>query len=174
MDSPADRRARMEVRVFASRPAPTGSIKALRADLEAMLIAEGLCPREARTMVETWRDSWFEEGTRVFYIIPKAAIDQRLPLSISPTPAGAARAFVRRLELVTREMKKDVEHAIVENNLDELNRYGRFLGSIVLQISERPSIVEIPLGLAAPSEPSPCRIRRPPRVSRLKRRPLRT
>jgi hypothetical protein len=27
-----------------------------------MLTAEGLYPREAKAMVETWRDSWFEEA----------------------------------------------------------------------------------------------------------------
>src|SRR4030095_7533466 len=49
-----------------------GTIVQLRVDLEAMLTAEGLYAREANAMVETWRDSWFEEGARIFYIIPKA------------------------------------------------------------------------------------------------------
>ena len=35
-------------------------------------------------MIETWRDSWFEEGLRVFYIVPRARVDFDLPLSISP------------------------------------------------------------------------------------------
>jgi hypothetical protein len=120
------------------RPALTGSVDALRTELAAMLAAEGLYPREARAMVETWRDSWFEEGTRIFYLIPKAAIDARLPLDISPSPASVARVFVGRLELITPEMKDDVERALMANDLDALSRHGRFLDAIVAQIAERP------------------------------------
>ena len=45
--------------------APTldGTLDGLRAELERMLIGAGLFPKEALAMVETWRDSWFEEGT---------------------------------------------------------------------------------------------------------------
>ena len=123
-----------------ARPALTGSVDDLGADLEAMLVGEGLYPREARAMVETWRDSWFEDGLRIFYLIAEEAIDRRLPLSISPMPADVARVFVGRLELITSEMKDDVERAIVQNDLDALNAYGRFLDSIVLQIAGRPSL----------------------------------
>jgi hypothetical protein len=123
-----------------SRKKLTGTVDALRADLVSMLTAEGLYPREARAMVETWRDSWFEEGTRIIYIIPKSAVDERLPLTITPPPAGVARVFVGRLELITPEMKDDVERAIVTNDLDALNRYGRFLNSVIMQIKDRPSI----------------------------------
>ena len=35
-------------------------------------------------MVETWRDSWFEEGSRLIYIVPSRAIDAILPLQIEP------------------------------------------------------------------------------------------
>ena len=42
-------------------------------------------------MVETWRDSWFEEA-RVFYLAPPASVDGILPLSVSPAPAAVSRA----------------------------------------------------------------------------------
>lgn len=126
-----------------------GNINALRTDLEAMLTKEGLYPREAKAMVETWRDSWFEEGTRIFYIIPKAAVEDRLPLAISPAPADVARVFVGRLELITPEMKDDVERALVTNDLDALNGFGRFLDSIVLQMGDRPWIAENPTRVAS-------------------------
>jgi hypothetical protein len=134
--------------VTLSRPAPTGSLGALRAELEAMLVGEGLYPREARAMVETWRDSWFEEGMRIFYVVPRAAIDARLPLSISPAPAEVARAFVGRLEVITPEMKDEVERAISRNDLDALNLYGRFLDSIVAQIADRPALSSNPTRVA--------------------------
>jgi hypothetical protein len=126
--------------VTLSRPSLNGSVDALRRELEAMLTAEGLYPREAKAMVETWRDSWFEDGTRLFYLVPKSAVDARLPLSVSPTPSEVARVFVGRLELITPEMKDDVERAIVKNDLDALNRYGRFLTPIAQQIADRPSM----------------------------------
>src|SRR5204863_402977 len=51
-------------------PALTGNFESLRKELEAVLVSQGLYAKEASAMVETWRDSWFEEGTRVFYIVP--------------------------------------------------------------------------------------------------------
>ncbi len=130
-------------RVTLSRPR-AGSVDALRTNLETMLTASGLYPREAKAMVETWRDSWFEEGTRIFYVIPKAVVDERLPLTISPAPAEISRVFVGRLELITPDIKDDVERAIVNNDLDTLSSYGRFLDSIVLQLGDRPAITKYP------------------------------
>jgi hypothetical protein len=62
-------------------------------------MAHGLFPREAKAMVETWRDSWFGEGTRLFYIVSRNAIDSILPLEIDPIPVDVVRVFVGRLEL---------------------------------------------------------------------------
>ena len=50
-------------------PSLDGSLPELRHDLENALVAQGLFPREAHAMVETWRDSWFEEGSRLIYIV---------------------------------------------------------------------------------------------------------
>jgi hypothetical protein len=136
-------------RVTLSRPSLDGSLAALRGDLEAMLIAQGLYPREAKAMVETWRDSWFEEGTRIFYLLPKAIVDARLPLTISPAPSDISRVFVGRLELITPEMRDDVERAIVGNDLDALNRYGRFLDTVAQQIVDRPSMSANPARLSS-------------------------
>jgi len=68
---------------------------------EQILIAEGLFPDEAHAMVETWRDSWFEEGSRVFYIFPRVLLDATLPLSIEPQPTKTVRVFVGRINLHT-------------------------------------------------------------------------
>jgi hypothetical protein len=45
-------------------------------------------------------------------------------------------------------MKDDVERAIVTNDLDALNRYGRFLDTVAQQIVDRPSISANPARLA--------------------------
>jgi len=42
-------------------------------------------------MVETWRDSWFEEGSRLIYILPSPAVDAILPLQIEPAPEQTAQ-----------------------------------------------------------------------------------
>src|SRR5687768_5091184 len=70
------------------------SVADIRRDLERMLVKAGLYEREARAMVESWRDSWFEEGTRVFYIVPPRAVDAILPLKVDPAPARVDRVFV--------------------------------------------------------------------------------
>jgi hypothetical protein len=96
-------------------------------ELEMMLLANGLYPEEATAMIESWRDSWFEEGTRLFYIVPPPAIDTILPLEIDPTPAGIARVFVGRMELVTPATKEIVTDALLSNQPTTLRAYARFL-----------------------------------------------
>jgi hypothetical protein len=58
--------------------------------------------REARAMVETWRDTWFAPGTRLFYLVPRAMVDRVLPLDIDPQPLDVTRVFVGRIELSAR------------------------------------------------------------------------
>jgi hypothetical protein len=115
-------------------PSLDGSLADLRHDLEAALIAQGLFPKEAHAMVETWRDSWFEEGSRVFYIVPTHAVDAILPLNIEPAPQQIARAFVGRIELITPATIQSVEQAIANEDRATLARYDRFLGPILARI----------------------------------------
>ena len=85
-------------------------------------------------MVETWKDSWFEEGARLIYIVPSPSIDTILPLEITPRPSQTARVFVGRIELVTPETVLSVERAISNNDRITVDRYGRFLDPIVKRI----------------------------------------
>ena len=93
-------------------PSLDGSFSQLRHELETALVTQGLFPKEAQAMVETWRDSWFEEGSRLIYIVPSRAIDAILPLQVDPAPSQTARVFVGRIELITSETKRLVEQAI--------------------------------------------------------------
>jgi len=86
-------------------------------------------------MVETWRDSWFEEGSRLIYIVPSRTIDAVLPLQVEPVPSQTARVFVGRIELVTAETKLAVEEAIAKGDWSTINRYERFLDPILKRIS---------------------------------------
>jgi len=78
-------------------------------------------------MIETWRDTWFEEGSRLFYIVPSSHVDSILPLSITPAPAQVVRAFVGRIELVTPATERSIEAALAAHDGAALRKYGRFL-----------------------------------------------
>jgi hypothetical protein len=108
-------------------PAVSGTLDSLRSDLEDILVAQGLYRDEARAMLETWGDSWFEEGSRLIYIVPGAYVDSILPLSIRPAPAKLARVFVGRIELITPATEKSIEAAIASRDSITLRKYGRFL-----------------------------------------------
>jgi hypothetical protein len=108
-------------------PSVTGTFDSLRGDLEDLLVNQGLFRDEARAMVETWRDSWFEEGTRLFYIVPTSYVNSILPLTIKPEPAQVVRAFVGRIELVTPATEKSIEAALAARDGAALRKYGRFL-----------------------------------------------
>jgi hypothetical protein len=105
--------------------------------LEDLLVNHGLYRKEAAAMVNTWRDSWFEEGTRVFYLMPQARVDEILPLAIGPAPTSVVRVFVGRLELVTPAAMQDVEQALMANNTQALRKYGRFLQPIADRLLAR-------------------------------------
>jgi len=126
--------------VTLDRPTLDGSLPQLEYDLENALVAQGLFPKEAQAMVETWRDSWFEEGSRLIYIVPARAIDAFLPLQVQPIPVQTARVFVGRIELITLETKRSVEEAIAKRDWSAIERYRRFLDPILQSISaENPA-----------------------------------
>jgi hypothetical protein len=112
-------------------PELTGSIDDLARELEGMLVAQGLYQDEAHAMVETWRGSWFEEGSRLLYVVPASFVNTVLPLSIQPAPAQTVRAFVGRLELVTSATEKAVVTAFAAHDTTTLEKYSRFLEPIL-------------------------------------------
>ncbi len=78
----------------------------LAVEMAAALTRAGLYPREARAMVNTWKDSWFQEdGVRVLYLLPRAWTDQTLPLTMTPEPAELVRIMVGRAEVLTPGME---------------------------------------------------------------------
>jgi hypothetical protein len=136
-----------------TRPTLGRSVDSLNCELEEILAAEGLFEKEARAMVKTWQDSWFEEGLRVFYIIPRRAIDAILPITIKPIPDELSRVFVGRSEIITPEIEREIQDAAqqfcegpVEKRAAAINtvrRYGRFAEPILREIMTRennPSI----------------------------------
>jgi hypothetical protein len=112
-------------------PPLTASRDSMLKDLEGLLVSQGLYVDEARAMIATWRNSWFEEGSRLLYILPTQSVNAVLPLAIQPTPSAAVRVFVGRLELVTPTTQKAVEQAFAAGDQQTLNRYRRFLEPIL-------------------------------------------
>ncbi len=84
-------------------------------------------------------DSWFEEGSRLFYLVPKHFVDTILPLSINPAPSQTIRVFVGRMEIVSPATQKEVQAAIKANDQAALEKYGRFLEPIMAVIEAKKS-----------------------------------
>jgi hypothetical protein len=131
------------------RPALTATPQDVRKAMVALLLETGLFEKEALAMVKTWDDSWFTEGVRVFYVVPRAKTDELLPLTISPAPKKLVRTIVGRLELLTPEqlaaMRRDVQ-AIAPNAdpsalVEKLEaKHGRFTSPLLERI--QPTLSE--------------------------------
>jgi hypothetical protein len=131
----------MKDAVTADPPALDSNFAQLRYDLETALVAQGLYPKEAQAMVETWKDSWFEEGSRLIYVVPSHVVDAVLPLQVEPAPSAIARVFVGRIELITPVMIRTVTAAVAKLDWPTLHRYGRFLDPILARIGgENPTL----------------------------------
>jgi len=123
--------------VLLDSPALTDSADSLGRELEGLLVAQGLYQDEAHAMVETWRTSWFEEGTRLLYIVPTSFVNSVVPLSISPAPSQTVRVFVGRLEIVTPATERSVERALATHDTVTLAKYGRFLEPILQEMMKK-------------------------------------
>jgi hypothetical protein len=123
------------------RPETNKNLAEVLLELEKILVSEGLYAKEAKAMIETWKDSWFEEGLRVFYVLTRKSTDKILPLSVAPKPKEIVRVMVGRTEVITPEMEQDVRRqvgllrtgsaqtrAAAENHL---KKYGRFYEPIL-------------------------------------------
>ena len=123
-------------------PDLNGTVGDIRGTIAGALVEHGgLYPKEAQAMMDTWQDSWFEEGMRVIYILPQPAVDAVLPLTVQPTPSQITRAFVGRIELLSPAVKHDMQLAIVTGDVAGLEKFGRFLGPFAAQLKLSGGIV---------------------------------
>jgi hypothetical protein len=115
-------------------PELTATFDSLNRDLQDILTSQGLYPDEAHAMIETWRQSWFEEGSRLFYIVPGDFLSTVLPLTINPAPSQTVRVFVGRLELVTPATTQAMAKILATHDLAGLVKYNRFLEPILKEM----------------------------------------
>jgi hypothetical protein len=102
--------------VQSSQPA---TMDALAEAVVQALVAERLYEKEARAMVNTWRNSWFgEQGTRLFYMVPARITDELLPLTISPQPDEIVRVLVGRYEIMSPEDEARVTQLVQQSIRD--------------------------------------------------------
>ncbi|MFT3713105.1 MAG: hypothetical protein QM817_36080 [Archangium sp.] len=97
-----------------------------------LLISAGLYEKEAKAMLETWRDTWFEDGLRVIYLVPRATTDSLLPLEVKPAPTSSVRVLVGRFELLTKEQVVAAKEKLFKTK--DLATLGRFAEPLAKQI----------------------------------------
>ena len=112
-----------------SPPVLNGSLDSLYGDLEEILVGQGLYRDEAHAMLETWKDSWFEEGSRLIYIVLRGFIDNVLGLKIDPAPGRSCVSLSVDLKSSTPATATAVKTAMARNDEGTLNKYGRFFGA---------------------------------------------
>ncbi len=103
---------KLEGQAIVDRPELTAGTDRVKAVLLGALVAHGLYKKEAAAMIRTWEDTWFEEGLRVFSIVPRTVTDDLLPLTISPRPTTLVRVLVSRIEVLAPELEAAVAQAI--------------------------------------------------------------
>jgi hypothetical protein len=139
--------------VALERPALDQTIESLARDLEIILVANGLYEKEARAMIKTWRDSWFEEGMRVFYVVPRKLTDSILPIRIDPMPAELTRVLVARMEVITPETEEAIRQQVArlrDSSADIrseaakiIRKHGRFSEPVLKSIRAKTSDVKL-------------------------------
>lgn len=88
---------------------PPRKSELIRHQFEQALKNAGLYEKEARAMLATWEESYFQRpGLRVFWIVPDQMVNKLLPLKISPRPAETKRVFMGRVDLLTPAFEKQL------------------------------------------------------------------
>jgi hypothetical protein len=122
--------------LYTLQPPLTANLGQLRNELVTALEEAGLFRKEAEAMVETWGDSWFEEGMRLFYIVPREQVDEQLPLTITPWPSSIQRVFVARIELLSPAIEATIRSAASTDDVASLTKYGRFLNPFLILLEK--------------------------------------
>ena len=116
-------------------------------DLAARLAESGLFAKEARAMVNTWANSYFQtDGIRVLFVLPQSWTDAFIPMNVHPQPRKIVRVMVGRLEMLSADREREAEAAIgklVSRDSSEralayrfLHEQGRYVEPIVRRVAK--------------------------------------
>ena len=114
-------------------------------ELTARLAESGLFAKEARAMVNTWANSYFQtDGIRVLFVLPQSWTDAFIPMTVEPQPRKIVRVMVGRLEMLSSDRQRHVEAAIgklVSRDSSEralayrfLHEQGRYIEPIIRHV----------------------------------------
>jgi hypothetical protein len=117
------------------------------------LVQAGLYQREAKAMVRTWTDSWFQEnGVRVLYLLPRSWTDSILPLRLDPSPRELVRVMVGRTEVIPAAVQQNLANALTKASkgdlqardaaVAEFRKLGRF-GEPALRLATKDAKAEV-------------------------------
>jgi len=88
--------------------------------LISSLVQAGLYNDEAKAMVDTWENGYLKvPGLRMLYILPRAEVDEILPLTMTPQPDALERVFVGRIEILL----DTEEQSLIRKILDPSKSY---------------------------------------------------
>jgi hypothetical protein len=106
--------------------------------LTAGLVRAGLKADEAKAMVDTWEHGYLKvPGLRLLYILPKAEVDEVLPLTMTPAPEKLVRAFVGRIEvMLDTEESQLLDRILREKDQFNLSSLGRFAEPMLRRVEE--------------------------------------
>ena len=116
-------------------------------ELAARLAESGLFAKEARAMVNTWANSYFQtDGIRVLFVLPQSWTDAFIPMTVDPQPRKIVRVMVGRLEMLSADRQRSAETAIgklVSRDSSEralaygfLHRQGRYVEPIIRHVAK--------------------------------------
>ena len=89
--------------------------------LAGALVKAGLYEKEAASIVEIWKEEFFQvDGVRVLALLPRAFYDTLIPITIKPAPKEMARVLVAHVECLDVELQAMVAAAIEKFSSDSI------------------------------------------------------
>ena len=100
------------------------------------LIRSGLFKDEAIAMINTWENGYLKvPGLRLLYILPRAEVDEVLPLKLNPLPEKLVRSFVARMEiLLDTDEQRILKEIETQRDKFKVASLGRFAEPILHRI----------------------------------------
>lgn len=109
---------------------------AMRTTLIKSLVSNGLNMDEATAMIDTWENGYLKvPGLRLLYILPKAEVDEVLPLTITPAPDKLERVFIGRIEILLDTEEDRIQAQVLrERDAFNVRTLGRFAEPILRRV----------------------------------------